>query len=208
MAVEAGADLLGFIFFEKSPRHISLKTASDLSKHANVGIKKTAVTVNADPGYLDDIVSAVVPDYIQLHGSESPEQVLAVKEKFGVPVIKAFAIHDSGDFEKLNRYEGAADRFLLDAKAPAGSNLPGGNGVSFDWNLLSELQTKTPYMLSGGLNLTNIISALEISKAHSIDISSGVESAPGVKDIAKIASFIKTVREYDALNNPAASVAS
>lgn len=197
-SIEAGADLLGFIFFEKSPRHISSGTAGELSRFINGRAKVTAVTVNADDSYLDEIVSSLNPDLLQLHGRETPEDVLRIKEKYSLPVIKAFAIREQDDFDLLKDYEPVADRFLLDAKAPEGSVLPGGNGVSFDWTLLSKLKTPVPYMLSGGLNLENVLSALNISKATSIDVSSGVESAPGVKDIAKIEAFIKTVREYDA----------
>lgn len=206
-SVEAGANLLGFIFFEKSPRHVHPTQAAALSKHAGGTIKTVAVTVNADNAYLDSIVEALKPDYLQLHGAESPERVAEIKQRYALPAIKAFSIRTVSDFENIASYEGIADRFLLDAKAPKGSDLPGGNGVSFDWTLLSNLQTPTPVMLSGGLNLSNIISALEISKAIMVDVSSGVESSPGVKDIAKIKSFIKTVREYDALK-PAAVFAS
>jgi phosphoribosylanthranilate isomerase len=195
--IEANVDLIGFIFFEKSPRHLSLDTAEDLSRFAGKVIGKVAVCVNASPQYLDDIVSHMKPDFLQLHGKETPEQVSLVKKRYGLPVIKAFAIRTQEDFHQLAAYEGIADRFLLDAKAPQGSDLPGGNGVSFDWNLLTSFKTTTRIMLSGGLDQNNIQNALKISGAHSIDVSSGVENAPGIKDIAKIASFIKTVREHD-----------
>lgn len=195
--MESGVDLIGFIFFEKSPRHLSLEKASELSGIAGKAVGKVAVTVNASTAMQDAIVKQVKPNFLQLHGSETPEQVAEIKARYGLPVIKAFAIRDSEDFKQLDAYAGIADRFLLDAKAPKGSDLPGGNGVSFDWNLLANFKTSTPVMLSGGLDEANIIKALEISGARSIDISSGVESAPGIKDIAKIKSFIKTVRGYD-----------
>lgn len=195
--IDAGADLIGFIFFEKSPRHLTLQTAAELSAFAGKKIGKVAVTVNASENEVDEIVAQVKPDFLQLHGKETPDQVSLVKKKYGLPVIKAFAIRTKDDFDQLAAYEGIADRFLLDAKAPKGSDLPGGNGVSFDWKLLASFKTNTPVMLSGGLDAGNINDALEISKASSIDVSSGVESSPGIKDIAKIASFIKTVREHD-----------
>ena len=196
-AVDAGANLIGFIFFEKSPRNVTLEKAADLSRQVAKTVAKVAVTVGAPQAVLDAIVKQVHPDFLQLHGSETPQQVAEIKERYGLPVIKAFAIRTEDDFGNLAAYEGIADRFLLDAKAPAGSDLPGGNGVSFDWHLLDKLRTATPVMLSGGLDSANILAALEVSKLHSIDVSSGVESTPGIKDIAKINAFIKTVREHD-----------
>ncbi len=195
--IDAGADLIGFIFFEKSPRHLTLQTAAELSAFAGKKVGKIAVTVNASDKELDAIVAQVKPDFLQLHGKETPDQVSLIKKKYDLPVVKAFAIRTGDDFAQLATYEGIADRFLLDAKAPKGSDLPGGNGVSFDWNLLASFKTNTPVMLSGGLDISNIKDALDISQASSIDVSSGVESSPGIKDVAKIASFIKTVREYD-----------
>ncbi|MGB7287591.1 MAG: phosphoribosylanthranilate isomerase [Salaquimonas sp.] len=196
-SIHAGADMLGFIFFEKSPRHLEIEKATGLSDFIGSKIEKVAVTVNADQTYLDQIVKRVKPDILQLHGAETPEQVALAKQRYGIPVMKAFAIRTSEDFDKLIPFEGIADRFLLDAKAPEGAEIPGGNGISFDWNLLIKAKFKTPYMLSGGLEVGNIIDALKISGAAAIDISSGVESSPGVKDIAKINAFIKTVRGYD-----------
>lgn len=196
-AVETGADLIGFIFFEKSPRNVSLEKAAELSRQAANAVGKVAVSVNAPQAMLDTIVSQVRPDFLQLHGGETPQQVAEIKKRYGLPVIKAFAIRTNEDLKNLSAYEGIADRFLLDAKAPVGSDLPGGNGVSFDWNLLDKLKTETPVMLSGGLDSGNIANALEVSKLQSIDVSSGVESGPGIKDIAKIRAFIKTVREHD-----------
>ncbi len=196
-AIDAGAEMIGFIFFEKSPRHLDIEAAAQLAQLAGNRVAKVAVTVNADDGYLDEIVASVRPDFLQLHGNESPQRVTELKKRHGLRVIKAFAIRQAADFDKLEPYEGIADKFLLDAKAPEGSVLPGGNGVSFDWRLLGQLHTPTPYLLSGGLDELNIATALEISGAKSIDVSSGVESAPGVKDIAKIATFIKTVRARD-----------
>lgn len=194
----AGADLAGFIFFKKSPRNVAPEQAAGLAQFARSiarPLGTVAVTVNEDDTALDAIVAAMAPDFLQLHGRETPDRVADLKQRHGLPVIKAFAIRDESDLEKLVPYEGIADRFLLDAKAPEGSDLPGGNGVSFDWKLLQSLHTQTPWMLSGGLDAANIGEALTISGATAIDVSSGVEMAPGRKDIAKIAAFIKTVRE-------------
>lgn len=193
-----GADMAGFIFFEKSPRNVTPELAATLAETARSlpnPLQTVAVTVDAEDDRLDAIVAAMKPDFLQLHGKETPERLLELKQRYGLPVIKAFAIREKADLGKLAPYEGIADRFLLDAKAPEGSDLPGGNGVSFDWRLLQSLNTKTPWMLSGGLDAANIAEALAISGAESIDVSSGVEAAPGRKDIAKIAAFIKTVRD-------------
>lgn len=203
--VEAGADHVGFIFFEKSPRNVSPQQAAELADIARNRAKIVAVTVNASDEFLEDIVEKVRPDTLQLHGSETPERVREIKARYGIPVMKAFAIRDASDLQNLAHYSGIADCFLLDAKAPAGSDLPGGNGVSFDWNLLKALDSGIHYMLSGGLGVGNIIEALGISGATAIDISSGVEAAPGVKDIAKIAAFIKTVRDYEKAANSSAA---
>jgi phosphoribosylanthranilate isomerase len=147
----------------------------------------------------------VKPDYLQLHGDETPQRVAEIKQGFSLPVIKAFSIRNADDISACKPYEDIADRFLFDAKAPAGSQLPGGNGISFDWTLLSEVELALPWMLSGGLDADNILQALEVSRATKIDVSSGVESSPGVKDIEKITAFIKTVRDRD---NRAALLAS
>lgn len=193
-----GADMAGFIFFEKSPRNVTPELAATLAGTARSfpnPLKTVAVTVDAEDSRLDAITAAMKPDFLQLHGMETPQRVAELRQRHGLPVIKAFAIREKADLEKLTPYEGIADRFLLDARAPEGSDLPGGNGVSFDWELLQALDTKTPWMLSGGLNAENIAEALAVSGATSIDVSSGVEAAPGRKDIAKIAAFIKTVRD-------------
>ena len=193
-----GADMAGFIFFEKSPRNVAPELAAELAELARGlphPLRTVAVTVDAEDAMLDAIVAAMKPDFLQLHGRETPQRIVELKQRHGLPVIKAFAVREAADLAALVPYEGIADRFLLDAKAPAGSDLPGGNGVSFDWRLLQALDTKTPWMLSGGLDVENIGEALAVSGATSVDVSSGVEAAPGRKDIAKIAAFIKTVRD-------------
>lgn len=192
-ALSGGAAYVGFIFFPKSPRHITLEDASRLCALARGRAQSVAVSVNADDSMLESIVTKVQPDILQLHGSESPERLAAIKRRFGLPVIKALAIRDRADLALVDPYRGIADRFLFDAKPPVGSDLPGGNGVSFDWTVLSGLDSDIDYMLSGGLNAGNIATALNQTKANSIDVSSGVESATGSKDISLIAEFFEAV---------------
>ncbi len=192
-AVELGATHTGFIFFEKSPRNIEPDDAAMLADRIRGKAKIVAVTVDADNDFLDEIISALSPDMLQLHGHESPERVLNVKAVYGLPVIKAFSIRDADDLKKIEPYIGIADRFLFDAKAPKGSELPGGNGVSFDWRLLDTLDDSVDYMLSGGLNAQNIGEALALTGAKAIDTSSGVESAPGVKDLKRMQEFFEAV---------------
>ena len=185
-ALDGGASHIGFIFFAKSPRNIDPVEAGRLRKAAIGRAKAVAVTVDADDATLDAIVAAMKPDFLQLHGHETVERVAQVKARFGLPVIKAFALRERDDLDQIKPYDGVADMFLFDAKPPKGSELPGGNGVSFDWQLLSALDGQVPYMLSGGLNAANIGAALQATNARGIDISSGVESAPGVKDVSLI----------------------
>lgn len=192
-ALDDGADHVGFIFFAKSPRHIAPADAARLRVAARGRAKAVAVSVNADDETLDSIVSGMEPDMLQLHGNESPERVTAVKTRFGLPVMKAFAVRDAGDLDATQAYRGVADRFLFDAKPPAGAEVPGGNGVAFDWTLLSALDDDVDYMLSGGLNADNIGTALRQTGARAVDISSGVERAPGIKDTGLINAFFKAV---------------
>ncbi|MGH6762165.1 MAG: phosphoribosylanthranilate isomerase [Phyllobacterium sp.] len=193
-ALDSGASHVGFIFFPKSPRHLSPQDAASLREAASGRAKTVAVTVDADDATLDDIVNTVKPDILQLHGKETPERVAAVKKRYNLPVMKAFSIREAADLDAIRPYVGIADRFLFDAKPPKGSDLPGGNGVSFDWTVLRSLDAHIDYMLSGGLNAGNIAEALQLTNAPGIDISSGVESAPGVKDIGLIEDFFKAVR--------------
>ncbi len=189
-----GATHIGFIFFPKSPRNIEPADAGALADLVRGRAKIVAVTVNATNDELDEIVDLLNPDILQLHGSENPQRVLNVKAIYGLPVMKAFSIRDADDLRQIEPYEGLADRFLFDAKAPAGSDLPGGNGVSFDWSMLDALDEGVDYMLSGGLNCDNVEDAIKMTKASGIDLSSGVESAPGVKDIGKIEAFFEVAR--------------
>lgn len=193
-AVRRGASHLGFIFFEKSPRNIEPDIAGKLADAVRGSVKIVAVTVDADNDELDEIIDLLKPDMLQLHGSESPERVLNVKAVYGLPVMKAFSIRDDDDLAKIDPYIGIADKFLFDAKPPKDSDLPGGNGVSFDWTLLRSLDESVDYMLSGGLNKDNIAAALAETGARGIDASSGVERSPGIKDLAMIDAFFDAVR--------------
>lgn len=201
-AVARGATHIGFIFFPKSPRNIEPAAAAELAERVRGHVKIVAVTVDADTDDLDEIVDQLKPDYLQLHGAESPERLLMLKALYGLPVIKAFSIRDAEDLERIDPYIGLADRFLFDAKPPKGSELPGGNGVSFDWRLLQSLDGSIDYMLSGGLNKDNVAQALALTGARAIDVSSGVESAPGVKDIGMIDAFFDAVASAGAGTSP------
>lgn len=197
-AAHLGADMAGFIFFKKSPRHVAVETASTLAQRARArGLQTVAVTVDMDDAGVAEIVESVRPDWLQLHGAESPERVAELKARFGLPVMKAFAIREAADLDAIAPYRGVADRFLFDAKPPKGSDLPGGNGVSFDWRLLAALDGATSYMLSGGLTKDNIGEALRVSGAPGVDVSSGVESAPGVKNPAMMDAFVQAVADAD-----------
>ena len=196
-AVALGASHIGFIFFPKSPRNIEPSDAGRLAARARGRAKIVAVTVDADSDLLDEIVDAVSPDILQLHGKESPERLLTVKAVYGLPVMKAFSVREADDLKRIDPYIGIADRFLFDAKPPAGSELPGGNGVSFDWKLMHLLDGSVDYMLSGGLNKDNIAEAVRLTGAPGIDVSSGVESAPGVKDLGLMEAFFEAARKAE-----------
>lgn len=192
-ALAGGASHVGFIFFPKSPRNVSPVEAGRLRQAAQGRAKAVAVTVDASDAALDAIVAAMQPDMLQLHGQESPERVSAVKARYGLPVMKAFAVREAADLEAALAYRGIADRLLFDAKPPKGADLPGGNGVAFDWRLLAGLDAKMDYMLSGGVNAGNVGEAIRLARPPGLDISSGVESAPGIKDPALIDAFFKAV---------------
>ena len=193
-ALSGGASHIGFIFFAKSPRYVTAEVAAELRKAATGKAKAVAVTVDASDDILDGIVTAMRPDMLQLHGSETPERVAAVKKRYSLPVMKVFSVREAADLDATGAFRGVADRFMFDAKAPAGSELPGGNGIPFDWHALSGLDRNTDYLLSGGLNAANIGEALRLTNPPGIDISSGVESAPGIKDVALIGDFFRAVR--------------
>jgi phosphoribosylanthranilate isomerase len=198
-ALDAGADWVAFNFFPKSPRYVTLETAKALAQRIGGRAKRVALLVDAEDSTISDVVAALKPDFLQLHGHETVERIAIIREKFGVPVIKAVGIADSGDLVHLRRYERVADWLLLDAKPPKDAPLLGGNGVTFDWHVLAGLDLAKPFMVSGGLNPSNVAKAIAVSKSGGVDVSSGVESAPGVKDTAKIKAFISNARAADRL---------
>ncbi|MER8749526.1 phosphoribosylanthranilate isomerase [Mesorhizobium sp. M1050] len=193
-ALACGASHVGFIFFAKSPRYVDPAEAGRLREAARGKAMAVAVTVDAGDIFLDEIVAKMQPDMLQLHGAETPERVAEMKARYGLPVMKALPLSEAADLERIRPFVGIADRFLFDAKPPKGSELPGGNGVVYDWRILAGLDAGVDYMLSGGLNAGNIGDALRLANPPGIDISSGVESAPGVKDPALIEQFFRAVR--------------
>lgn len=192
-ALDGGASHIGFIFFARSPRNVTPETAAGLRAAAHGRAQAVAVTVDADDAFLDALVATMAPDMLQLHGAETPARVAAVKARFGLPVMKALPVSTAGDLDAVAPYAGIADRFLFDAKPPKGSELPGGNGVAFDWSLLSRLPAGTDYLLSGGLDAANVGAAMARANPPGLDVSSGVESAPGIKDVARIRAFFDAV---------------
>ncbi len=194
VALESGADQVGFVFFAPSPRHLGLEAARVLSAQVGGRAAKVALTVNANNETLADIVAALKPDMLQLHGTESPERVAVVRSRFGLPVMKALPIATRADLSPIREYANVADRLLFDARAPETATRPGGLGKTFDWALLAGLNTGVPYMLSGGLGPDNVAEAIRITRAPGVDVSSGVERAPGEKDADKIRAFIHAAR--------------
>ncbi len=193
-AVNAGASHIGFVFFPKSPRHLTYRQAAELAALVPEGITKVALTVNADDKALAEMLGKVPVDLLQLHGSESPKRVAYIKERFGLPVMKAVGVADASDLPQLVEYANVADQLLVDAKPPKGSPLPGGNALAFDWRLIADLDWPTPWMLAGGLTPDNVAEAMRLTGASMVDVSSGVENAPGVKDLDKIAAFVKAAK--------------
>lgn len=195
-AVDTGADYLGFVFYEPSPRNISFRLAGELRLLVPAGQRKVALIVNAEDQVIDKIQRVLEPDIFQAHGSESPERIREIRERFGKPVWKAVAVADSNDIAAHKDFEGAADLVLFDAKPPGSMKdaLPGGNAISFDWSLLAQASIDMPWGLAGGLHPENVSEAIRISAASLVDTSSGVEHAPGIKDEALIAAFIKAAR--------------
>jgi len=194
VALEAGADMIGFVFFPASPRNISLDTARALASRVQGRARKVANTVDADDTLLASIIEALKPDILQLHGHETLQRVAAVRESFGLPVMKALPIEVKSDLLPIGSYTSVADRLLFDARPPREATRPGGLGKPFDWHLLENLDLSIPFMLSGGLHAENVAEALRITRAPGVDVSSGVESAPGVKDPEKIRAFIRAAR--------------
>ena len=193
-ALRYGADMLGFIVEAKSSRRLSLDEAVRLSRPAIGAAKRVAVTVNADEELLTRIATKMRPDYVQMHGDESPQWIGKIKKITGLPIIKAIAIRNSSDLKQVHAYETCADYILLDAKAPKGEAQRGGHGLSFDWDLLKNFTCKTPLILAGGLNPDNIKAAMRTGIKF-FDVSSGVEASPGVKDHNKIKAFMENVHD-------------
>ena len=191
----AGAQYAGFVFFEKSPRNVNIETARALALEAPVGLAKVALVVDADDAELDAIVGSVPLDMLQLHGHESPERVSEVRARYGLPVMKAVGVAEAEDMAQIALYEEVADQLLIDAKPPKGADLPGGNGLSFDWRLLSGRKYwRKPWMLAGGLTPQNVRQAAQMTGARQVDVSSGVEAGAGVKDARRIAEFVAALR--------------
>lgn len=193
-AMLAGANYVGFVFFPKSPRNLDIHDAAFMARSVPEGICKVGLTVNADDATLDAILDKVPLDMLQLHGTETPMRVAEVSAKFGLPVMKAVGIADEGDLPMLDEYARVADQILVDAKPPKDADLPGGNGLSFDWRLIANRRWPVPWMLAGGLTPDNVAEAVRLTGARQVDVSSGVESAPGVKDGDKMTAFCRAAR--------------
>lgn len=193
-AISGGAEYIGLVFYAKSPRHLDIATAKGLAERARGKAKIVALTVDADDATLREIVDTVAPDILQLHGKETPVRVAAIKEQFGGQVIKAIAVATADDAAQARGYAGIADLILFDAKAPPGAPLPGGNGRTFDWHALDGLAETLPFMLSGGLGPDNVADAIALTHPLAVDVSSGVESAPGIKDSSLIRRFLLAVK--------------
>ena len=193
VALGAGADMVGFVFFPPSPRHLSLETASELGKLAKGRAAKVALTVDADDATLENIVETLRPDLLQLHGKETIARVRDIKAKFALPVMKVIAVETSADLAVLPGYAAVADRILF------GATRPGGLGAVFDWHVLEKLDLAQPFMVSGGLSSDNVAEAVRVTRAGGVDVSSGVESAPGIKDPEMIRQFIRAARATEEL---------
>src|SRR5882724_1058644 len=194
VALQAGADMVGFVFFPPSPRHLSLETARELGRQAKGRAAKVALTVDADDATLANIVETLQPDLLQLHGKETTARLRDIKQKFGLPVMKALAVETAADLAALSGYAAVADRILFDARAPEDATRPGGLGATFDWHVLENPDLKLPFMVSGGLHAGNVAEAVRVTRAGGVDVSSGVERTPGVKDPDMIRDFIPAAR--------------
>ena len=198
-ALARGASHVGFVHFARSPRHLAVEPMAEMVRLVAGRAETVIVTVDPDDALLARFAEEVRPDWLQLHGRETPERVAEVRSRTGLKVMKALPVSQASDLDPIAAYGGVADRILLDSKRPKGSNLPGGNGVAFDWSLLDALDRELTYMLSGGIDAANVAEALAIARPSGIDVSSGVESAPGVKDVGRIHAF------FDAIDRLAAA---
>lgn len=193
-AIVAGAAYVGFVFFPKSPRHLELEAAQFMATSVPEGIVKVALTVDADNAMLDQLTEHVPLDMLQLHGKESPARVGEVKTRYGLPVMKAIGIENETDLTQIDFYAKVADQLLIDAKPPKDAERPGGNAVAFDWSLIAGRRWPVPWMLAGGLTPDNVGEAVRATGARQVDVSSGVESAPGIKDPQKMVDFVAAAR--------------
>jgi phosphoribosylanthranilate isomerase len=197
VALTSGADFVGFVFFPPSPRNLGLEAARTLGAQVKGRAGKVALTVDANDDTIAAIIAALQPDMLQLHGKETPDRVVAVRTRFGLPVMKALPIATRADLATIRLYADVADRLLFDARPPAEATRPGGLGVSFDWTLLKDIKPGGPWMLSGGLDAGNVAQAIAVTGAPGVDVSSGVERAPGTKDVGKIRAFIRAARDAE-----------
>jgi phosphoribosylanthranilate isomerase len=197
VALESGADLTGFVFFPPSPRNLGLEAAKVLGAQVRGRAGKVALTVDANDETLLGIIDALKPDMLQLHGKETPERVATVRSRFGLPVVKALPISERSDLSPIREFANVADRLLFDARPPQDATRPGGLGRTFDWTLLKGIDPKINFMLSGGLDASNVAKALAITNAQGVDVSSGVERAPGEKDLDKIREFLRVARKAE-----------
>lgn len=196
-ALDAGADMVGFVFFPPSPRHLGYEAAKLLGERVNGRAKKVALSVDATDAEIGQVVAALKPDMLQLHGRETPERLATVRSRFGLPVMKAIPVEQRADLSPVRQYAQFADRILFDARAPRDATRPGGLGKTFDWHLLENLAIGVPFMLSGGLDAQNVAEAIAITRADGVDVSSGVERAAGDKDSDKIREFVQAARAAD-----------
>jgi phosphoribosylanthranilate isomerase len=199
VALDSGADFVGFVFFPPSPRHLRFDLARDLGRRVEGRARKVALTVDANDDTLFDIITALKPDMLQLHGKETPQRVAVVRSRFGLPVMKALPVATRADLSPIREYTHVANWLLFDARAPLEATRPGGLGKPFDWTLLNGINSGVPYLLSGGLDAGNVAEALRVTKAPGVDVSTGVERATGDKDPDKIRAFIKAARAADVL---------
>jgi phosphoribosylanthranilate isomerase len=198
-ALAAGADMVGFVFFPASPRHIGLEIARDLGRQVEGRAKKVALFVDADDALLANSIDALRPDILQLHGRETVARLRDIRQQFYLPMMKAIAVETAADLAALPGYAAVADRVLFDARPPKGATRPGGLGAAFDWHVLENLDLKLPFMVSGGLHAANVAEAVRVSRAGGVDISSGVERAPGLKDPEMIRAFVRAARATEEL---------
>jgi len=193
-AVAAGARYVGLVFFAKSPRNVTLERAREIALVVPPGVAKVALTVDATDAALEELLASVPVDMLQLHGAESPERVAQIRSAFGLPVMKAVGVAEDADLARVDAYAAVADQVLVDAKPAPGAALPGGNGLSFDWRILEGRRWTGPWMLAGGLVPENVAEAIARTGARQVDVSSGVEAAPGLKDPARIRAFMEAAR--------------